>query len=56
MLGRKMLVSAQIALSLTILVGAGLFVRTLVNLQRQDAGLRDRTSGIVLAESVTEWL
>jgi predicted permease len=38
MLGRKMLVCAQIALSLTILVGAGLFVRTLSNLQRQDAG------------------
>jgi predicted permease len=38
MFGRKMLVSAQMALSLTILAGAGLFVRTLLNLQRLDAG------------------
>jgi predicted permease len=38
MLGRKILVGAQIALSLAILVGAGLFVRTLANLQRLDVG------------------
>ena len=38
LVGRKILVSAQIALSLAILVGAGLFVRTLANLQRQNVG------------------
>jgi predicted permease len=36
--GRKILVSVQIALSLAILVGAGLFVRTLGNLERLDVG------------------
>jgi len=37
LLGKTLLVS-QVALSLLLLVGAGLFVRTLVNLQRVDAG------------------
>jgi len=37
LLGRALLVS-QVALSLLLLVGAGLFVRTLVNLQRVDTG------------------
>jgi len=36
-LGKALLVS-QVALSLLLLVGAGLFVRTLVNLQRVDTG------------------
>ena len=36
-LGKSLLVS-QVALSLVLLVGAGLFVRTLVNLQRVDTG------------------
>jgi predicted permease len=42
MLGRRLLVSAQIALSLAILVGAGLFMRTLINLQRLDVGFNTR--------------
>ncbi|HSE38415.1 MAG TPA: ABC transporter permease, partial [Blastocatellia bacterium] len=37
LLGKSLLVS-QVALSLVLLVGAGLFVRTLVNLQRVDTG------------------
>ncbi len=37
---RKMLVVAQVALSLLLLVGAGLFARTLVNIQNLDAGFR----------------
>jgi predicted permease len=42
MLGRRLLVSAQMALSLALLVGAGLFVRTLANLQRLDVGFETR--------------
>jgi predicted permease len=38
MLGRKLLVVAQIAVSFTLLVGAGLFARTLVNLRSLDFG------------------
>ncbi len=37
---RKMLVTAQIALSLMLLVGAGLLIRTLERLQNQDLGFR----------------
>jgi predicted permease len=37
---RKILVVAQVALSLLLLVGAGLFVRTLQNLQELDLGFR----------------
>ncbi len=37
---RQMLVVAQVALSLILLVGAGLFVRTLANLDRLDLGFR----------------
>jgi len=37
---RKMLVTAQIALSLMLLVGAGLLVQTLERLQNQDLGFR----------------
>jgi predicted permease len=37
---RQALVVAQVALSLTLLVGGGLFVRTLVNLNRLDLGFR----------------
>lgn len=37
LLGKALLVS-QVALSLLLLIGAGLFVRTLVNLQRVDTG------------------
>ena len=42
MLGRRVLVGAQIALSLAILVGAGLFVRTLANLTHLDVGYETR--------------
>jgi predicted permease len=38
----KMLVIAQVALSLLLLVSAGLFVRTLANLQNLDAGFNQR--------------
>lgn len=38
---RKTLVIAQVAFSFLLLVGSGLFVRTLVNLKNKDAGFRD---------------
>src|SRR5579863_9360229 len=38
----KTLVVTQVALSLLLLVGAGLFVRTLANLQNVDAGFNER--------------
>ncbi len=37
---RKGLVTAQVALSFVLLAGAGLFVKTLVNLKRTDSGFR----------------
>jgi len=39
--GRKALVTAQVALSLALLVVAGLFLRTLLNLRLVDAGMRE---------------
>ena len=39
---RNALVVAQVALSLTLLVGGGLFVRTLANLSRLDLGFRQQ--------------
>jgi len=36
--GSKLLVAAQVAMSLPLVIGAGLFVRTLVNLQHQPLG------------------
>ena len=41
LLGKSLLVS-QVALSLLLLVGAGLFVRTLINLQRVDTGFNQQ--------------
>ncbi len=38
LLGRKLLVAAQIAVAFTLLVGAGLFARTLANLRNLDFG------------------
>ena len=39
---RQVFVVAQVALSLALLVGGGLFVRTLANLNRQDLGFRQQ--------------
>ncbi len=39
---RRMLVALQVALSLVLLVGASLFVRTLRNLRHEDIGLAER--------------
>jgi predicted permease len=38
----KALVTAQVAISLLLMVGAGLFVRTLINLQRVELGFDER--------------
>jgi predicted permease len=38
---RKTLVTAQVAFSFLLLVGSGLFVRTLANLKQKDPGFRD---------------
>ena len=38
---RKSLVTAQVAFSFLLLVGAGLFVRTLANLKQTNAGLSE---------------
>ena len=45
------LVSLQVALALVLLAGAGLFVRTLDNLQRRDLGFD--ASGVALADSTS---
>jgi predicted permease len=42
---RKVLVAMQVTVSLVLLVGAGIFIRTLANLKQLDPGFR--TSGIV---------
>lgn len=46
----RILVTAQVALSLTLLVGAGLFLRTLQNLRNQDFGF-DRHSLLLVDSS-----
>lgn len=46
----RLLVVAQLTISMTLLVGASLFIRTLVNLYRVDSGIR---TGGVLTFSVT---
>ncbi len=43
--GRKALVVAQVALSVLLLVGAGLFIRSLRNLQHVDLGVRPERLG-----------
>jgi predicted permease len=48
----KLLVIAQLALSLVLLVGAGLFVRTLRNLQTQDTGFDQNNLLLVWAAPV----
>lgn len=51
----KSLVTAQVALSLLLLVSAGLFVRTLYNLKKTDAGFRPEgvlTMSVKPAESI----
>ena len=48
---RKVAVGAQIALSVMLLGGAGLFVRTLDNLRHQTGRLRDRESRHLLSRS-----
>jgi predicted permease len=45
--GRRALVTAELAIALVLLIGAGLLLRTLVNLQRTDLGFR--TEGLVVA-------
>jgi predicted permease len=39
---RKLLVAGQVAISLSLLIGAGLFVRTLANLKNVDMGFQSR--------------
>jgi predicted permease len=46
---RRLLVVAQMALSLLLLIGSGLFIRSLLNLRKQDPGFR---TGNVIAFSV----
>jgi predicted permease len=49
----KLLVAAQVSLSLVLLAGAGLFVRTLINLENLNAGF-DRTSLLLFAIDPTQ--
>jgi predicted permease len=48
----KFLVAAQVTLSLVLLVGAGLFLRTLTNLERQDLGFENHK--LLLAQLLPE--
>ncbi len=48
----KFLVTAQVSLSLVLLVGAGLFLRTLSNLERQDLGFENHK--LLLAQLLPE--
>jgi predicted permease len=48
----KFLVAAQVTLSLVLLVGAGLFLRTLSNLERQDLGFENHK--LLLAQLLPE--
>ena len=53
---RKGLVVAQVALSMLLVAGAGLFARSLYNLKTAQSGLRDRRSGHVSRRSVAQRL
>jgi predicted permease len=46
MLGRKLMIAAQVSLCFTLLIGAGLLVRTLRNLEHVQLGMR--TSGLLV--------
>lgn len=52
----KILVASQAALSLLLLVGAGLFVRTLRNLEDQDFGFNRRNVLMVTLGAQVRWL
>ena len=49
----KVLVVAQVALSLLLMVGAGLFVRTLINLQSIPTGFKHENVTLFLVDSAT---
>ena len=49
----KMLVVAQVALSLLLLVGAGLFVRTLINLQNTPTGFNQQNALLFKLDTAT---
>ncbi len=47
----KVFVAAQVALSLLLLVGAGLFVRTLINLQRVPSGFNQENAMLFMVDT-----
>ena len=53
---RKTLVVAQVTLSLLLLIGAGLFIRSLQNLRDLDPGFRMQNLMHVSVDPPSEWL